>query len=99
MKNDVWEIVPRPERKYFMTLKWIYKVYQAAYGTIEKHMAKFVAHGLSQNEGIDYEDTFSPIARYTPIKPIISLAPIMKLTVHQMDVKTTFLNGVVEEEV
>ena len=58
-----------------------------------------MAHGFSQKEGIDYEETFSPIVRYTSIKSVLALAIVMKWKVHQMDVKTTFLNGVVEEEV
>ena len=67
--------------------------------SIEKHKARFVAHGFSQKEGIDYEETFSPIAKYTSIRTIIALASKMKWKLHQMDVKTTFLNGVIEEEV
>ena len=55
--------------------------------------------GFSQKEGVDYDDTFASIARYTFIKTIISLASVMGWKLHQMDVKTTFLNGVIEEEV
>ena len=55
--------------------------------------------GFSQKEGIDYEETFTPVARYTSIRTIIALATKMKWKLHQMDVKTTFLNGVIEEEV
>ncbi|PVA05175.1 hypothetical protein DC363_16615 [Thalassorhabdomicrobium marinisediminis] len=60
---------------------------------------RFVAHGFSQKEGIDYEETFAPVARYTSIRTVLALAAAMKWKIHQMDVKTTFLNGVVEEEV
>ena len=58
-----------------------------------------MARGFSQKEGIDYEETFVPIARYTSIRSVLSLATVMKWKIHQMDVKTGFLNGVVEEEV
>ena len=58
-----------------------------------------MAHGFSQKEAIDYEKNFAPIARYTFIKSILSLATVMKWKIHQMDVKIEFLNGVVEEEV
>ena len=58
-----------------------------------------MAKGFSQKEGIDYEETFEPVARYTSIRTIMALASIMKWSLHQMDVKTTFLNGVIEEEV
>jgi hypothetical protein len=99
MKNDVWEIVSRPEGKSVMTSKWIYKIKHAADGNIEKYKARFVARGFSQKEGVDYEETFAPVTRYTSIKTIISLASIMGWRLHQMDVKTMFLNGVIEEEV
>ena len=66
---------------------------------LKKHKARFVAHGFSQKEGIDYEETFAPVARYTSIRTIIALAAKMKWKLHQMDMKTTFLNGVIEEEV
>ena len=99
MKNDVWEIVPGPEKTSVVTSKWIYKIKHTVDGSIEKYKAKFVARGFSQKEGIDYEETFAPVARYTSIRTILALATVMKWKIHQMDVKTTFLNGVVEEEV
>ena len=71
----------------------------AADGSIEKYKARFVARGFSQKEGIDYEETFAPVAKYTSIISIRALVVVMKWKIHQMDVKTAFLNGVVEEEV
>ena len=68
-------------------------------GSIEKYKEILVARGFSQKEGIDYEETFAPVARYTSIKTIMALASMMKWDLHQMDVKTTFLNGLIEEEV
>jgi hypothetical protein len=79
--------------------KWFYKIKHVANGSIEKYKERFVSRGFSQKEGIDYEEAFSPIPRYTSIRTIISLAAKMKWKLHQMDVKTTFLNGVIEEEV
>ena len=67
--------------------------------SIEKYKARSVARGFSQKEGIDYKETFAPVARYTSIRPILALASKMKWKLHQIDVKTTFLNGVIEEEV
>jgi hypothetical protein len=99
IKNDVWEIVPRPKSKDVVSSKWLFKIKHAADGSIEKYKARFVAHGFSQKEGIDYEETFAPVARYTLIRTIIALAAKMKWKLHQMDVKTNFLNGVIEEEV
>ena len=99
MKNDVWDVVPRQKGKYIVTSKCIYKIKHATYGSIEKHKARFMAHGFSHKEGIDYEEIFAPIAIYTSIRSVISLTAVMKWNIHEMDVKTVFLNGVVEEEV
>jgi hypothetical protein len=82
-----------------VTSKWIYKIKHAADGSVEKYKARFVGKGFSQVEGIDYEETFSPIARYTSICTIIALVAFMGWRIHQMDVKKTFLNGEIEEEV
>ena len=82
MKNDVWDVVPRPEGKFVITSKWTYKIKHAADGSIEKYKAIFVARGLSQKEGIDYEENFSPIARYTSIGSVLALAVVMKWKVH-----------------
>ena len=97
MKNYFWDIVPRPEGKSVVTSKWIYKIKHVADSSIEKYKERFVAHGFSQKEGIDYEETFAPVARYNSIKSVLALAAVMKWKIHQMDVKTAFLNGVVEE--
>ena len=99
MKNGVWEIIPRPSIKLVITSKWIYKIKHVIDGSIENYKARFVARGFSQKEGIDYEETFAHVARYTSIRTIIALTAKMKWKLHQMDVKTTFLNGVIEEEV
>ena len=98
MKNDVWDVVPRLEGKSIVTSKWIYKIKHAADGSIEKYKARFVARGFSQKEGIDSEETFAPVARYASIRPIMALAAKLGWKLHQMDVKTAFLNGVVEED-
>ena len=99
MKNDFLDVVPRPEGKSVVTSKWIYKIKHVADGSIEKYKARFVAPSFSQKEGIDYEENFAPVARYTSIRSVLALAAVMKWKVHQMDVKTAFLNGVVGEEV
>jgi hypothetical protein len=99
MKNDVWEIVPRPKEKLVVTSKWVYKIKHVADGSMEKYKARFVVRAFSKKEGEDYEETFSPVARYTSIRAIMSLATSMGWSLHQMDVKTTFLNGAIKEEV
>eukprot|EP00253_Pinus_taeda_P014744 PITA_14744 len=99
MVNDVLEVVPRPQDRSMVGSRWIYKIKYAADGSVEKYKARFVAKGYSQKEVTDYEETFTPVARYTSIRTMISLAAQMGWEIHQMDVKTTFLNGVIEEEV
>ena len=73
VRNSAWEIVPRPEGKSLVGSRWIYKVKQAADESVEKYKARFVAPGFSQIEGIDYEETFSPVARYSSIRTIFAL--------------------------
>jgi hypothetical protein len=99
MRNDVWEIVSRPEGKSVVTSRWLYKVKHATDGSVEKYKARFVARGFSQREGVDYEETFAPVARYSSIRAVISIASEMGWSIHQMDVKTAFLNDIIEEEV
>jgi hypothetical protein len=62
MKNDVWDIVLIPEGNTVVTSKWIYKIKHIAYRRIKKHNMRFVSRGFSEVEGIDYEETFSPVA-------------------------------------
>jgi hypothetical protein len=78
MKNEVWEIVPRLKNKDVVSSRWLFKIKHVADGSIEKYKARFVARGFSQKEGIDYEETFAPMARYTSIRTIIALAAKMK---------------------
>ena len=99
MKNDVWEVVPRPMNKDVVSSKWIYKIKHETDKSIEKHKAIFVDRGFSHNEFIDYEETFSLVARYTSIRTVIALADKIKWKLHHMDVKTSFFNGGIEEEV
>ena len=74
MNNDVWEIVPRIEGKSTVTLKWLYKIQHAVDGSIEKYKAHFVAHGFSYVERVNYDQTSAPVARYSSIKAMISIA-------------------------
>jgi hypothetical protein len=99
LKNDVWDIVPRPEGKSVVTSKWIYKIKHAVDGSVKKYKARFVARGFSQVAGVDYDETFAPVAQHTSIRTIIALAAYMGWKLHQIDVKTAFLNGEIDEEV
>jgi hypothetical protein len=99
MKNEGWEIVPSLKNKYAVSSRWLFKIKHVVDGSIEKYKERFVARGFSQKEGIDYEETFAHVARSTSIRTIIALAAKMKWKMHQMDVMTPFLNGVIEEDV
>jgi hypothetical protein len=79
--------------------RWIYKVKQVVDGSVEKYKARFVAQGFSKIDGIYYDDTFAPVARYSSIRSILALSAQMGWRIHQMDVKTVFLKGIIEEEV
>jgi hypothetical protein len=78
----VWEVVTRLEGKLVVTSKWLYKIKYVADGSIGKHKARFVAKGFSQFEGIDYEKTFAPVARYTSIRSIMAIAEKMGWMIH-----------------
>lgn len=82
MKNEVWDLMPRPKNKSVVTSKWIYKIKHANDGSIEKYKAKFVAHGFSQKEGVDYEEKFSPVAQYTSIRSIMAVVAKMGWKLH-----------------
>eukprot|EP00253_Pinus_taeda_P027121 PITA_27121 len=99
MKNDVWDVVPRPQDKIVVTSKWLCKIKHGADQSVEMYKARFVAQGFSQKEGVDYDEIFAPVARYTIICSIIALSALHRWNLHQMDVKTTFLHGSIKEEV
>jgi hypothetical protein len=82
MKNDVWEIVPRPKEKLVVTSKWVYKIKHAVDESVDKYKARFVVGGFSQGEGEDYDKTFAPVARYTSIRAIMSLVASMGWSLH-----------------
>ncbi|GJX03083.1 retrovirus-related pol polyprotein from transposon TNT 1-94 [Tanacetum coccineum] len=95
----VWELVPRPDKIMVITLKWIYKVKLDELGGILKNKARLVARGYRQEEGIDFEESFAPVARLEAIRIFLAFAAHMNMVVYQMDVKTAFLNGNLREEV
>ncbi|GKA58965.1 retrovirus-related pol polyprotein from transposon TNT 1-94 [Tanacetum coccineum] len=96
---EVWELVPRPDKVMVITLKWIYKVKLDEMGGILKNKARLVARGYRQEEGIDFEESFAPVARLDAIRIFLAYAAHMNMIVYQMDVKTAFLNGILREEV
>ncbi|GJY59145.1 integrase, catalytic region, zinc finger, CCHC-type containing protein [Tanacetum coccineum] len=95
----VWELVPRPDKVMVITLKWIYKVKLDKLGCILKNKARLVARSYRQEEGIDFEESFAPVARLEAIRIFLVFAAHMNMVVYQMDVKTAFLNGDLQEEI
>jgi hypothetical protein len=98
-KNNVWELVDLPPGCKTIGNKWVLKVKRKADGSIDRYKARLVAKGYTQREGIDYEDTFSPMVRFASIRLILSIVAKQDLELFQMDVKTAFLNGELDEEI
>ncbi|GJY58380.1 retrovirus-related pol polyprotein from transposon TNT 1-94 [Tanacetum coccineum] len=95
----VSELVPHPDKVMVITLKWIYKVKLDELGGILKNKARLVARGYRQEEGIDFEESFAPVARLDAIRIFLAYAAHMNMIVYQMDVNKAFLNGIMREEV
>ncbi|GJT54020.1 retrovirus-related pol polyprotein from transposon TNT 1-94 [Tanacetum coccineum] len=95
----VWELVPRLDKVMVITLKWIYKVKLDELGGILKNKARLVVRGYRQEEGIDFEESFAPVSRLEAIRIFLAFSAHMNMVVYQMDVKTAFLNGNLQEEV
>nr|GFC61080.1 retrovirus-related Pol polyprotein from transposon TNT 1-94 [Tanacetum cinerariifolium] len=96
---EVWELVPRPDKVMVITLRWIYKVKLDELGGILKNKARLVTRGYRQEEGIDFEESFAPVARLEAIWIFLAYAANKNMVVYQMDVKTAFLNGNLREDV
>ncbi|GJQ93078.1 retrovirus-related pol polyprotein from transposon TNT 1-94 [Tanacetum coccineum] len=96
---EVWELVPCLDLVMLIKLKWIFKVKKDEFGGVLKNKARLVAKGYQQEEGIDFKDYFSPVARIEAIHIFIANAANKNMTIYQMDVKTTFLNGKLREVV
>nr|GFA70079.1 hypothetical protein [Tanacetum cinerariifolium] len=93
---EMWELVPRPDKVMVITLKWIYKVKLDELGGILKNKARLVARGYRQEEGIDFEESFAPVAKLEVIRIFLAYAAHKNMVVYQIDVKTAFLNGSVD---
>ena len=91
--------MPRPKNRSVVGTKWVFRNKTDSDGIIVRNKARLVAKGYSQQEGIDYDETFAPVARLEAIRIFLAYAAHKKCTVFQMDVKSAFLNGELEEEV
>ncbi|CAL2225682.1 unnamed protein product [Prunus armeniaca] len=98
-KNKTWKLVDRPKDKEIIGVKWVYKTKFNHDGSIQKHKARLVAKGYSQQPGIVFNKTFAPVARLDTIRALVALAAQKKWKIYQLDVKSAFLNGELEEEI
>ena len=98
-RNDVWKLVARPDGVNIFGTKWIFKNKTNEHGEVVRNKARLVAQGYSQIKAVDFEETFAPVARLEYIRLFLWMACILNFKVYQMDVKSAFLNGVLQEEV
>jgi hypothetical protein len=97
-RNQTWELADLPTGHRAITLKWVYKLKKDEAGAVIKHKARLVACGFVQQEGVDFDDAFAPVARMESVR-LLALAVQEGWRVHHMDVKSAFLNGDLKEEV
>jgi len=96
-RNDVWELVEKPSNYPIIGTKWVFRNKLDGNGIVIRNKARLVAKGYNQEEGIDYEETFAPVARLEAIRMLLAYASIMNFKLYQMNVKSVFLNGLIQE--
>lgn len=94
-----WTLVEIPNGRQAIGCKWVYKTKLDAHGQLVKRKARLVAKGFTQRQGVDFEETFAPVVRFSSIRALLAIAAHLDLEIHQMDVKTAFLNGDISEDI
>jgi hypothetical protein len=95
----VYDVVPRPENRKVLGSKWVLRIKRGPDGAIQKYKARVVAQGFTQIEGVDYDETFAPVAKLASLRAVLALATELNWEIHQMDVKAAYLNGALEEDI
>ncbi|WJZ81482.1 hypothetical protein VitviT2T_001322 [Vitis vinifera] len=98
-KNETWQLMERPKNHKVIRVKRVFKTKLNPNGSICKHKARLVVKGYAQQYGVDYQETFAPVARYDTIILLFVLVAQNSWHIHQLDVKSAFLNGFVDEEI
>jgi len=98
-ENDVYEVTQLPDGRRAIGSKFVFRVKRNADGSVNCYKARLVAKGYSQVDGVDFTETFAPVVKFNSLRTVLAIAAMMDLEIHQMDVKTAFLNGDLEEEI
>jgi len=98
-KNQTWSLVPLPPNTKAISSKWVYKLKPGTRGNPARYKARLVARGFEQRDGVDYLETFAPVVRWETIRILVALAVHLGWPIHQLDVLTAFLNGILKEDV
>lgn len=99
LKNSTWVLCDLPEKRKAISSKWVFKLKRKANGDIDKYKARLVAKGCGQKEGFDYTETYAPVAKLATLRILLAIAVQFKMHIHQMDVKSAFLNGDLNEDI
>ena len=99
MDYQTWDLVDLPPNANLVRCKWVFKTKRKADGQIDRFKARLVAQGFSQQHGVDYEETFAPVAKYKSIRTVLAIGNQLDLEIHQMDVNSAYLNGEIVEDI
>lgn len=99
VKNKTWDLMPLPPGRRVIDNRWIFKIKRDKDGNIDKYKARLVVKGCSKRRGLDYEETYAPVARLTTVRTLLSTVNELRLKTRQLDVKNAFLHGTIDEEI